>query len=208
MDIHAPEGPTRSFKEFAIHILIVTIGILIALGLEGIRESIHEHNLIVETRTSFREELAADRRNLVHETADVKDKSAQLDSVLHDLPQLVKTPDELQKRVDALEPSFYYFRGSAWGEASATGILAYMKTEEANRYADVYFDIESYQTFSRQAVLDWTAVKSFFDSRRSFSPQDAVDGEQKLRTLQFDLTAMRHADQEFMDNLNAVLPHQ
>ena len=31
MEIHGPEGPTKSFKDFLIHIVIVTIGILIAL---------------------------------------------------------------------------------------------------------------------------------------------------------------------------------
>jgi hypothetical protein len=205
MDIHPPEGPTRSFKDFAIHIFIVTIGILIALGLEGIRETVHEHNLIAETRETFRKELEQDRKNLVNETENVQDKSTQLDGVLHDLPELVKTPDELHKRIDGLQPGFWYFRGSAWGAASSSGILAYMKTEEANRFADAYFAIESYQPLSRQAVLDWSAVKSFFDSRRSFTQQDAVEGEQRLRTFQFDLRAMVHADQEFMGNLNAAL---
>ena len=38
MDIHAPDKPVHSLREFFIHIAIVTIGILIALGLEGVRE--------------------------------------------------------------------------------------------------------------------------------------------------------------------------
>jgi hypothetical protein len=205
MDIHAPIGPTRSFKDFAIHILIVTIGILIALGLEGIRESVHEHNSIVETRRTFRDELGSDRKNLIRETANLQEKSAQLDSVLRDFPELVKNPDQLQKRVDNLEPGFYTFRGTAWGAASASGILAHMNPEEANRFAEAYFGIELYQPISRQAVLDWTAVKSFFDSRRTFTPQDAIDGEQRLRTLQSDLEIMVHVDQGFMDDLNAAL---
>ena len=50
MEIHGPEGPTNSFKDFAIHIVIVTIGILIALGLEGIRESIYEHRIVRDAR--------------------------------------------------------------------------------------------------------------------------------------------------------------
>jgi hypothetical protein len=205
MDIHAPEGPTRSFKDFAIHILIVTIGILIALGLDGIRASVHEHNALAETRRTFLTELEPDRVRLVEETANVKDKGAQLDSVLRDFPELVKNPDELQKEVDHLEPGFYAFRGTAWGAASSSGVLAQMKPEEADRFADAYFDIESYQQLSRQTLLDWTAVKSFFDSRRSFNSQDTIDGEQKLRTLRFDLEIMAHVDGGFMDDLNAVL---
>jgi hypothetical protein len=205
MDIHGPEGPTRSFRDFAIHIVIVTIGILIALGLEGIRETVHEHHLIVETRATFRQELEGDRLNLVQETADVKDKSAQVGGILHDLPQLVKSSEELQKRVDNVGPAFYLFRGTAWGAASSSGVFAHMNTEEVNRFAEVYSGIEIYQQFSRQTLLDWTATKSFFDSRRSFSAQDAIEGEQKLRVLQFDLNGMKHLDQQFMDSLNAAL---
>ena len=33
MDIHPPEGPVHSFKDFLFHLLTVTIGILIALSL-------------------------------------------------------------------------------------------------------------------------------------------------------------------------------
>ena len=208
MDIHAPEGPARSLKEFAIHILIVTIGILIALGLEGIRETVHEHHLIAETRATFQDELGADRRNLVKETANVEDRGSKLDSILRELPQLVTNPAELQRRVDGLHPAFYYFRGTSWGAAGSSGVLAYMHPEETNRFADAYFSIESYQFISRQAVLDWASVKSFFDSRRSFTAQDVVEGEQRLRTLQWDLAAMKHGDEEFMDDLNAALPHQ
>jgi hypothetical protein len=208
MDIHAPEGPARSLKEFAIHILIVTIGILIALGLEGIRETVHEHHLIVETRATFRDELGRDRGNLTLEMANVREMNAKLDSILHDLPELVKSPDQLQKRFDDLHPAFYYFRGTGWGAAGSSGILAYMKPEEASRFADAYFSIESYQSISRQSQLDWAAAKAFLDSRRSFASQDAIEGEQKLRAFQIDLHEMKHVDEEFMDDLNGVLPRQ
>ena len=208
MDIHPPEGPTRSFKDFAIHILIVTIGIVIALGLEGIRERVHEHNSLVDTRRTFRLELEADRRNLVNETANVQDTSAEVDRVLSDYAQLIKDPGQLQKRVDDIKPGFYAFSGTAWGAASSSGILAYMKTDEENRFADAYFSVEAYQPISRQALLDFTAVNSFFDSRPSLSPQDAVEGEQRLRTFRFDLRIMAHVDREFMDDLNAALASQ
>jgi hypothetical protein len=64
MDIHAPEGPTHSFKDFLIHIVIVTIGILIALGLEGVRETVYEHRIVRDARENFHAELQANRANL------------------------------------------------------------------------------------------------------------------------------------------------
>jgi hypothetical protein len=162
----------------------------------------------VETRASFRQELGVDRKQLVEEMGNVRDRSTKLDVILHDYPELVKNPDELRKRIDTLRPGFYIFRGTSWSAASSSGVLAYMKPEETNKFADVYFDIEIYGPTARQALLDWTAAKSFFDSRQNFTPQDAMEGEEKLRTFQFDLKILENLDQGLMDDLNAVLPRQ
>ncbi len=208
MEIHAPEGPTRSFREFSIHILIVTIGILIALGLEGIRETIHEHHSLDVTRKTFQWELKEDLGHMTLETANVQQKNAALDSVLHDYDQLVRSPDQLQKRVDSLEPSFYLFGRNAWTTATASGVLNYMEPEELSRYSEAYTDIEIYQPISRNAMIDWAATKGFFDSRTSYSPQDAMEGKQRLIVLQTDLRGMGHLDHEFLPELNKALALQ
>jgi hypothetical protein len=38
MEIHAPEGPVRSVKDFLVHLSMITLGIVIALSLEGALE--------------------------------------------------------------------------------------------------------------------------------------------------------------------------
>ena len=47
----------HGIKDFLVHISIVTVGILIALGLEGLRESIHERHLVRETRENMSTEM-------------------------------------------------------------------------------------------------------------------------------------------------------
>ena len=54
MEVHPVSGHIGSFKEAAIHIGIVTIGILIALGLDGLREEWREHVAVNDARASFR----------------------------------------------------------------------------------------------------------------------------------------------------------
>ena len=50
MEIHAPHKPILTITEALVHLAIVTVGILIALSLEGARQW-HEHrNLVAETR--------------------------------------------------------------------------------------------------------------------------------------------------------------
>jgi hypothetical protein len=60
MELHAPGGPVRSFKDFLVHIGVVTLGILIALGLEQLVEAHHRSQLAKTAVTGFRKELAYD----------------------------------------------------------------------------------------------------------------------------------------------------
>ena len=65
MEIHPPEGPVRSVKDFAVHLSMITLGIVIALALEGGLEMIHHHEQVAELRRSFRPEMTDHRTALV-----------------------------------------------------------------------------------------------------------------------------------------------
>ena len=60
MEFHLP-GPIRNFKDFFIHLGIITLGILIALGLEQIVEARHRVKIGRDSMTSFRHELTENR---------------------------------------------------------------------------------------------------------------------------------------------------
>ena len=57
MEVHAPHQPIMSKKEFLVHLLAITIGLLIAVGIEGCVELYHEHCLVKEARQTLREEV-------------------------------------------------------------------------------------------------------------------------------------------------------
>ena len=80
MDLHAPEGPIRSVKDFLMHIVIVTIGILIALGLEQLVEMHHRGKLAHDAVEGFRRELtsdSADVREVLASNSEVRKKIAE-----------------------------------------------------------------------------------------------------------------------------------
>ncbi len=158
MEIHGPEGPTNSFKDFAIHIVIVTIGILIALGLEGIRETIYEHHTVRDARENFHAELQGNRNNLDQELRNDQKTLAQLDAIIADLPQLRKKPAQFAQRVAELNPSGYFFSSSRWESALSTGALGHMSVDEVNRYAEVNFLVHTY-TSSKAKPTDWSSSR-------------------------------------------------
>ena len=135
MEVHPVSGHIGSFKEAAIHIGIVTIGILIALGLDGLREEWREHVAVKEARASFQEELLLNDHQLALEKESVSKVDADADKILAEITDLGKTPDELRKRASALSPGFYFFRTTAWESALSSGALAHM---DPNRIKQIY----------------------------------------------------------------------
>ncbi len=201
MEIHPPDGPTHSIKDFAIHITIVTVGILIALGLEGVRETWREHAAVAEARESFHQELSLDRQRLEMEIANVRKVNRELDLILTELPVAVKAPEELTKRVMALGPSFYFFRSTAWESAVASGVLSHMNSDEVNRFADVYMSIRNYQDAQKAAIPEWIAATTYFRSHRTFNAAEEVAADERLLTLQAGMQTLAHLGAEFSADL-------
>jgi hypothetical protein len=205
MDIHAPEGPTNSFKDFAIHIVIVTIGILIALGLEGVREAISVHHVVRDARENFSAELQANRDHLDKELKHDSEMLANIDQIVADLPKLRKNPADLRKRVAKIYPSGYFFSSSRWESALSTGALGHMSVDEVNRYAEVNFLVRAYTTLEGQTNTDWQQLEAFFSAHENPTEQEINTGVEKLYLYRSDTRSLKQVAEEFSDSLNQAL---
>jgi hypothetical protein len=206
MDIHPPEGPTHSFKDFAIHIGVVTIGILIALSLEGIRETIHEHRLVREARENFRVEILADQQHMKLELANVQTLTRNTDKIIADLPTLAQNPAQLKARVDVLAPSLYFFSSSSWSGALSSGALSHMSAEEVSHYAGFDFSVRSYTSMEDRVLPMQLALQSYVDSRKAFGPQEIAETEEQLRNYELFTKLMTHVGTECTRDFQAALP--
>jgi hypothetical protein len=205
MEIHGPEGPTNSFKDFAIHIVIVTIGILIALGLEGIRETIYVHRVVRDARENFRAELQGNRVHLDKELKHDSEMLANIDRIIADLPKLRKDPAELRARVAKVYPSGYFFSSSRWESALSTGALGHMSVDEVNRYAEVNFLVHAYTTLEGQTNTDWQQLEAFFSAHENPTPQETNTGVEKLYLYRSDTRSLKQVAEEFSSSLNQAL---
>lgn len=59
MDVHPPHQPVRGWKDFALHLLTITVGLFIALTLEAAVQSMHHRHLVRDARQNLRREIAA-----------------------------------------------------------------------------------------------------------------------------------------------------
>jgi hypothetical protein len=181
MELHAPESPIHSLKDFAVHIAVVTCGILIALGLEGVRESLHNRHLIHETRENVHFEMGFDQKHAAEELQRVKLARAQLKSMVDEMPELVQQhPDELRTRLKQVTNPGYFFTSNSWSAALSTGALALMSTKEVSTYAYAAEGIKNYSQLQTEARLQEARAKAFFVAHPHLTPDQVEEGTERL----------------------------
>ncbi len=162
MDIHPPEHPIRSLRDFAVQIFTVTCGIVIALGLEAFVASRHEAHLLRETRQDFLAEMndCIEKLQNVHGLVDHDTKwmQATLDwgeaRLKH---QPGKAPDFPDGR------SFTVLPVSAWTTAQATQVLPLMRFAELRALAKAYNGGVAFNELSNRAREQWVGMAKFAD---------------------------------------------
>ena len=184
MDIHAPEHPIHTFKDFAMHILVVTCGILIALGLEGVRESLHERHLVRETRENIRLEMDVNLRHSQDELRQVKRYEGEMKQLVADFPSLAEQhPEQVGSRLEAVVNPEYFFTATSWQTALSTGVLAHMAPEEVIRYAGASEDIGIYSKLQQQEKLQEDAAKAFVAAHPKLSAGERAEAMERLVML-------------------------
>ena len=165
MEIHAPESPVRSFKDFLIHISIVTLGILIALGLDGLREAIHNRHLVREARENVHSEMGYDQSSALKECSQVVRYRNELQALVENIPILVQQPQKLATQLNVDANSGYFLAANSWQTALSTGVLAHIPTPEVSAYAYAAEGIRRYTDLQTQAQLEESRTKALIMSQ-------------------------------------------
>ena len=90
MEIHRPKA-SHSWREFFIEIGTITLGILIALGLESLIVSVRDRHLVQNARADLRSELQGNRQDLTNLIESEKAPTALLSRVLDDAQQWLES---------------------------------------------------------------------------------------------------------------------
>jgi hypothetical protein len=136
MEVHPHPAP-HSFKELLVQLFTITLGVLIALGLEGLVEWQHHRSLVREARRMIALEIDDNRRELSGELGAVEQRR-------QDLGQAFRLADELLtvRKSDVqqftLGVTLSSLGAASWHTAERTGALGYMEYEEVKRYSEIY----------------------------------------------------------------------
>lgn len=187
MDIHAPEHPIHTWREFGIHIAVVTVGILIAIGLEGVRESFVTHHLLRETREGFKGETALALDYMSRELPSVAAGSQNLHALVEQMPALAKShPEQVVAVLKSVQNPNYFFSANAWQAALSTGALAHMSPTEASTYAWASQSTKTYTEWQGKALDAQMRTDAFWQSHPHPTAAEIAQGDELIRLFAAD----------------------
>ena len=159
MEVHAPEHPIHTWRDFFIHIVTITIGLLIAIGLEQAVEYLHHRHLVVEARENIRHEIEQNEKQAESNLTSLQADADLMKSNVEKARALRQNPHALDKGGEfKSEYSWSSLNNSAWTSARDSGALTYMPVEEVQRYDDLYemqrmVNADANETFTKQVEL-------------------------------------------------------
>ncbi|GAA3748859.1 hypothetical protein [Terriglobus aquaticus] len=137
LDVHPPEHAPHGVRDFFLHIFTITVGLLIALGLESLVEWRHHVHLGHQAAETMRRELEANRKDLAEALGHVPEEQRNLKDLLQFSKQKEKGTATNLSSI-RMGMSIATLHDASWQTASATGALSYIPYEEAERFAAAY----------------------------------------------------------------------
>lgn len=200
MDLHVPEGPVRSLKDFLLHIVIVTIGILIALGLEQAVEAHHRAHLAREAVDGFNRELTSD-------TADLKEVLASNPGVRKKIAEWIADLSSAAPHEMDAYPGVHFniMPTASWDTALATQALGEIPYEQAHLYAISYEFLRIFVAVQHQGLSDWQDLHSFGKDAAAMTPDQRRTLIEKLRRYESDLDVIESAGKDVLEASQAAL---
>jgi hypothetical protein len=141
MEIHTPDAPVHSVRDFVVHLLMISLGVLIALGAEGVVEFVHHRPVVEQAQANLTAEMRENKATLDDNLPKLKKNEELLEASLVDLQKL-RADRKAKTRDINLNLNFFSLSDTNWRTAEATGALALMNYEQASDWAG-YYDIQT-----------------------------------------------------------------
>jgi uncharacterized membrane protein len=207
LDVHAPHEKVHGVGDFLLHILTITVGLLIALGLEATVEAIHHRHQREQAEATIRREITDNRQKLKKMQSNTK---IEIDNLLLALAftQDLRSGKKDDPRAIKLGFNVEPLQDAGWTTASATGALSYMDYDEVQRFATAYHEQANYEAAVAQALSQYEVLDTYISNDadpRDMKPQDIETAIPDLRKALADLSSMADWARGTMGTYNDAL---
>jgi hypothetical protein len=200
LDVHSPHEPIHGWRDFFVHLTTITIGLVIALSLEGCVEWQHHRHLVHEAEAGLQIEIKANAKEVQGALDNVR---KELDVLKQDavvLKKIIANPKVPNNEEMTINFRIQSFGDVSWRTAQSTGALSYMPYEQAHAYSVIYAQQNEVYTAEEQAIRDTVvSVAPFLNSKKGDQnpgAEEAVKIKDRLEILQGQLLLLEDHIQE------------
>lgn len=159
LDVHPPHGKVSGIGDFFLHLFTITIGLFIALALEGAVERHQKSVVRREAEANLRQEMRDNQKSLAAGEAAMEDEKKSLVGSLAFLHAKEEGRSYDIKNI-ALGFSLTTLSDASWRTATATGALSLMEYSHAQQYAGVYQLQEEVVRLQHAALDDFLTLQA------------------------------------------------
>lgn len=215
MHIHPPKEAIRSLRHFSLELFTVTCGILIALSLEGLVESMHHRSLVKHARGTLQAECGENRKRLRTITDAIPGELKELEKLIRVCRKELAQRGSTDNGADAtfrLSYSAGPLTTTAWSAAGSSGALARMDYEELRSFTRVYVTQEFVGSLQQQALSRWLQLQRLSlllpgeDSRmKDLTPEELVDLKRNAIEAHAVTTSLKNCSEDLIAEYDQLL---
>lgn len=179
-EIHPPNEKIHSFRDFLLHLLTITAGLLIALALDAGVERLHHRSLRIEADENLRQELRHNQKELSESRAAIGQEKSNLVAILKFL-QARAASQPYDVRSINLNFTLATMSDASWRTASATGVISYMNYARVQKYANAYQVQEDFTRLQTNTFSESLRLQSYFVY--GFDPEKMPPEEARAATV-------------------------
>jgi hypothetical protein len=153
MDVHPAHHAPRTWRDFFLQLLMITIGLFIALMLQAAVESLHHRHLVRDARENLRREIQINRKRYAENVHNLDKNRRQLARDIDELRDL-RSGKSIDKTTLSWGWDWNSYSDAAWKTARDTGAVSYMSSDLINGYTEVYVQQEFVDTQAIAIVND------------------------------------------------------
>jgi hypothetical protein len=190
LDVHAPHESMQGWRDFLLHLVTITIGLLIALSLEGLVEWQHHRHLVHDAEASLHAEIKSNANGMSDTLATLHKNQNDLKHAA-DMIKILIAKKKLPNGSFTVSYHTVTFDSVSWKTAQTTGALSYMPYDLAKEYDNIYDTQEdlaaSEQQAERDTVISMGWIIDAKDGDPDPTPEQAEALLQRIETLQGQL---------------------
>jgi hypothetical protein len=211
LDVHPPHKAINGAGEFFLHLFTITIGLLIAVGIEAAVERHQHRELASEARDTMTAEIRKNSGSVAEALQDIDQEQQKLKRKLAEIRKVQLNPRDPSSQTLRLDISFNTtgLEDTGWRTAQATGALAFMPYAESEKYTSIYRVEDQFLSNQNQLSEDESRTLGIiqkFHVGEGRLTKDAADAmAEQFGIWQGHLLALKIAARVLQEQQNAFL---